>query len=168
MPGRSPSLATRNTNSPRRAYMRILRAISEIAAAMTVWSAGENPNSAARSRPSCLALTTSLSVATSSRRSSAGMVDAFARLLVQERESLFQIERRRDALEGQPQLDHRERHFRLDAHDDRLGAPQPRHVRDIAERPHGKRVHYVERGHVHDDAARAVASDLRDQGLAQL
>src|SRR2546422_6416147 len=55
--------------------MRMLRAISEIAAAITVWSPLEKPASAARSRPRCRAVTTSVSAVIGIRRSSA-TVDA--------------------------------------------------------------------------------------------
>src|SRR5438309_312678 len=60
-PSRSPFMTVRSAISPRLAYIRMLRAISEMAAAMTVWSPLENPASAASSRPFCRALTTSTS-----------------------------------------------------------------------------------------------------------
>src|SRR2546425_4027717 len=137
-PSRSPFITTRSTISPRLAYMRMLRAISEMAAAMTVWSPLENPASAASSRPFCRALTTSTSAAIGTSSSSATRdpplhaFDALPGLAIQEGEPLLEVERGRDTLEGQAELHHREGHLGLDADDHRLSAPQPRHVRDVA------------------------------------
>src|SRR5205085_2321295 len=79
-----------------------------------------------------------------------------------------QAEGGRHALERQPELHHRKRDLGLDAHDHRLGAAQPRHVSDVAQRPHGERIHDVERRDVDDDAARTKAPHALDQRLAQL
>src|SRR6266403_4560224 len=108
-PWRSPFWTRLNVISPFLAYIRMLRAISEMAAAMTVCSPLENPATAANARPCCLASTTATSAAIDSRSSS----PTGARLLgfaveralfgpaMQEREAFFQVEHRRDALERQ-------------------------------------------------------------------
>ena len=57
----------RSTTSPRTANFTMLRVISEIAVAMSVWSASENPTRAATSRPRCRASTTSASFDTRMR-----------------------------------------------------------------------------------------------------
>src|SRR6058998_2841557 len=122
----------------------MLRAISEMAAAMTVWSPLENPASAASSRPFCRALTTSTSAVIGTSSSSATGVtplDALAALPglpIQEGEPLLEVERGRDPLERQAELHHRESDLGLDADDHRLSAAQPSHVRDVAQREIGR------------------------------
>src|SRR5213596_4286174 len=126
----SPFATTPREISPRFAYIRMLRATSEMAAAMTVWSPVENPAPAASSRPCWRACTTSTSDAISTRSWSATLdASTFALLvepplgvLVEKGEALFQVEGRRDALESQPELHHREGDLRLDAHDHRFRA----------------------------------------------
>src|SRR2546422_2215608 len=172
----SPFATTLREISPRFAYIRMLRATSEMAAAMTVWSPAEKPAPAASSRPRWRACNTSTSDAISTLSWSATLdASTFALLvepplgvLVEKGEALFQVEGRRDALEGQPELHHREGDLGLDAHDHRFRAPEPRHVRDVPQRPYGERVHHVERGHVHDHAAGAEPADSLDQLLPQL
>src|SRR5467141_2039249 len=149
-PWRSPFWTRLSVISPFLAYIRMLRAISEIAAAMTVCSPLENPATAANARPCCLASTTSTSAA------------------MEEGEALFEVQHRGDAFQREPELHHGERHVRLNSHDHRLGAAQAGHVRDVAQRPHRERVHDVERGDVHDDAATARAPDLGDQRFAKM
>src|SRR5260370_20172921 len=173
-PCRSPFVTTLREISPRFAYIRMLRAISEMAAATTVWSPLENPAWAASSRPRRRAVTTSTSDAMGTRTSS-GMVDAalgllqvVLRLPVQERQPLLEIERGRDTLERQPELDHRESDLGLDPDDHGLGPPQPGHVRDVPQRAHGERVHHVERRDIHDDAARAAFPHPLNHRLTQL
>src|SRR3989442_12937044 len=91
--------------------MRMLRAISEIAAAITVWSPLEKPASAARSRPRCRAVTTSVSAVIGIRRSSATVdasrptLDAELRLLVEEQQAFLEIQRRGHALKPEAQRD---------------------------------------------------------------
>src|SRR3989454_6920503 len=115
--------------------MRMLRAISEIAAAITVWSPLEKPASAARSRPRCRAVTTSVSAVIGIRRSSATVdasrptLDAELRLLVEEQQAFLEIQRRGHALEREAELDHGESDLGLNPDDHRLRAAQPRHVR---------------------------------------
>src|SRR6266581_4613321 len=144
-PSRSPFITMRSAISPRLAYIRMLRAISEMAAAMTVWSPLENPASAASSRPFCRALPA---------------------LPIQKGEPLLEVECGRDALERQAELHHREGDLGLDADDHRFGPAQPRHVRDVAQRADGEGIHDVERRHVDDHTAGAIFPDALDQGLA--
>src|SRR6267378_6107674 len=175
-PWRSPFWTRASVISPFLAYIRMLRAISEIAAAMTVCSPLENPATAASARPCCRASTTSTSAAIGRRSSSPtlarplgfGFEEALFGPAMQEREAFFQVEHRRDALERQAELHHGECHVGLDPHDDCLGAAEAGHVRDVAQRPHGEGVHDVECGDVHDDAAAARPPDLGDQRFAKM
>src|SRR2546421_11686427 len=101
--------------SPRLAYIRMLRAISEMAAAITVWSPLENPASAARSRPRWRAVTTSTSAVIGISISSATVdpprppLDPELRLAVEERQTPPEIERGRHAPERQTHLHHPDR-----------------------------------------------------------
>src|SRR5437762_3661176 len=103
----------------------MLRAISEMAAAMTVCSPLVNPATAANARPCCLASTTSTSAAIGSRSSSPTAARlprfVFERALfgaaIEEREALLQVEDRRDALQRQAELNHGERDVGLNSHD---------------------------------------------------
>src|SRR2546423_10176733 len=98
--------------SPRLAYIRMLRAIPEMAAAITVWSPLENPASAARSRPRWRAVTTSTSAVIGMSNSSAtgdnspAAVDTELGLDVEERQALFPLERRRHPPYRPPPLPH--------------------------------------------------------------
>src|SRR5438445_7420286 len=143
-PSRSVSVATRMRTSPRLAYSRIFRATSEMAVAMTVWSPRVKPWAAANSRPFARAWTMSTSEAIG-RRSSSATSAALPCSGVEKRQALLEIEGGHDPFERQPQLDHGERHFRLDAHDHGLRPPEPRHVGDVPERAHRERVHDVHR-----------------------
>src|SRR5213075_2283481 len=113
-PWRSPFWTRLSVISPFFAYIRMLRAISEIAAAMTVCSPLENPATAASARPCCLASTTSTSAAIGSRRSSPtagrlpwfGVEPALFGAAIQEGEAFFEVEDGGDALEGQAELHH--------------------------------------------------------------
>src|SRR5438309_1762935 len=102
-PSRSPFMTVRSAISPRLAYIRMLRAISEMAAAMTVWSPLENPASAASSRPFCRALTTSTSDVIGTSSSSATgypaphALEALLALPIQIGEPLLEVERCGDA-----------------------------------------------------------------------
>src|SRR5690349_20473401 len=102
----------------------MLLAISEMAAAMTVQSPRLKPMCAAMSLPVWRAVTTSVSVVIAIVRSlttGSWRFDTFA----QEVEPFFKVERDRDAFQRQAELDHGERHLRLDAHDDGFRAAQP-------------------------------------------
>src|SRR6267142_3308425 len=140
----------------------MLRAISEIAAAITVWSPALKPTSSASSRPRWRALTTSTSDAMV-MASSSDMIAARLDLTVEEHESFLKVQRGRHPFQSEAELHHGEGDLRLDADDHRLGAAQPRHVREVAQRPHRERVHHVERGHVHDHAAGAEFSHPRHE-----
>src|SRR6266481_7846866 len=113
----------------------MLRAISEMAAAITVWSPLENPASAARSRPRCRAVTTSTSAAIGISVSLAtfdaprAALDAELRLVVEEQQSFLEVQRGGHALEREAELHHGEGHLGLNPDDHGLRAAQPRHVR---------------------------------------
>src|SRR5215218_5724081 len=111
----------------------MLRAISEIAVASSVRSVLENPSPAPSERASWRAVTTSASVRIATRISSATDVRLLVELALEERQPLLQVERGVDVLEVHAELDHGERDLWLDADDHRLGAAQPRHVRDAAQ-----------------------------------
>src|SRR5690348_2383498 len=174
MPRRSPLVTTLSETSPRLAYMRMLRAISEIAAAMTVWSPLENPACAARSRPRCRAVTTSTSAAIGISSSSATVypcgpaLDAELRLAIEKRQTLLEVEGGRNPFQRQTELHHRERDLRLDPDDHGLGATQTRHVGDVPQRPDCERVHHVQRSDVDDYAAGTKPPDALDERLTQL
>src|SRR5258707_11678004 len=111
--------------SPFLAYIRMLRAISEMAAVMTVCSPLENPATAANARPCCLASTTSTSAAIGSRSSSPTVARPLELVVeaalfgaaIQESETFLEVEHRGDAPERQTELHHGERDVGLDAHD---------------------------------------------------
>jgi len=95
------------------AYIRMLRAISEMAAAMTVCSPLENPATAANARPCCLASTTSTSAAIGRRSSSPTAAwflgfgferGAFFGAAVEEGETLFEVQHGGDAFQRQTEL----------------------------------------------------------------
>src|SRR5262247_1138232 len=115
----------------------MLRASSEIAVATTARSVDGKPHCDASSRPFWRAATTSESQSIGTRTSSAMSPNLLVSLgfAVEVREALFQIEAGRDPFQGEPQLDHRKSHLRLDAHDDGLGAAQPDHVRHVPQGP---------------------------------
>src|SRR5438093_2283979 len=175
-PWRSPFWTRLSVISPFLAYIRMLRAISEMAAAMTVCSPLENPATAASARPCCLASTTSTSAAIGSRSSSPtvarsprfGLEEALFGAAVQEGEAFFEVQYRCDALQRQAELHHGERHVGLNPDDDRLRAAEARHVRDVAQGAHRERVHHVQRGDVDDDTAAARPPDLGDQRFAEM
>src|SRR3954453_19223253 len=98
----------------------MLRAISEIAVASSVWSVLGMSSSTASARARWRAVTTSESDSIAIR--SAASAPKAPRL--QEREPLLEVERRLDVLEAHPELDHGERDLGLDADDHRLGAAQ--------------------------------------------
>src|SRR6267378_2915607 len=164
---------SRRTISPRTAYRTMFRASSEIAVATTASSVEGKPHCAANSRPFCRADTMSASVSMDTRTSSAMsapfmLLDFPLGAAMEVLEPFLQVQRRRHTLQREPQLDHRERDLGLDADDDGLRAAQPDHVGDVAERAGRERIDHVERGDVHDDAARADLTDLIDQRVAQL
>src|SRR3954471_9194591 len=106
----------------------MLRAISEIAVASSVWSVLGMSRPTASARARWRAVTTSASDSIALRSAASG---AKATRL-QEREPLLEIQGRLDVLEAHPELDHGERHLRLDPDNHGLGAAQPGHHRDPA------------------------------------
>src|SRR3954471_8585344 len=119
----------------------MLRAISEIAVASSVWSVLGMSSPLASERARWRAVTTSASdwIAIRSTSSSAKVTR------LQEREPLLEVERGLHVLEAHPELDHGEGHLGLDADDHGLGAAQPGHHRDPAQRARDERVHHVQR-----------------------
>src|SRR5215471_12077238 len=149
----------------------MLRASSEMAVATTARSVVENPHCVASSRPFWRAATMSASQSMGTRTSStmsAHLLAGSLALAVEVRKAFFQVQRGRDALEREPELDHRERHLWLNAHDDGLGPAEPDHVGDVAEGARRERVDDVEGGDVDDHAPRAHLADRHDQRVAKL
>src|SRR5258706_11492569 len=81
----------------------MLRAISEIAAAITVWSPALKPTSSASWRPRCRALTTSTSDAMV-MASSSDMIAARLDLTVEEHESFLKVQRGRHTFQREAEL----------------------------------------------------------------
>src|SRR5262244_1665190 len=108
----------------------MLRAISEIAVASSVWSVLGMSRPTASARARWRAVTTSASDSIGIRSAASGA--KVTRL--EQREAFFEVERRQHVLEAHPELDHREGHLRLDPDDHGLGAAQPGHHRDAAQR----------------------------------
>src|ERR671919_380433 len=163
-PGCSTAL---RTISPRWAYSTMFRATSEIAVAISVCSVLENPPAAASSRPFCRAVTISASPVMGTRTSAATPpVSSVA--VTQEVEPFLEVQRGRHALQRQAELDHGERHLRLDAHHDRLGAPQLRGIGDATDRARREGIEDVEGRHVDDDAARAEEADPHGDLVTEL
>src|SRR2546426_11176537 len=131
-PWRSPFWTRLRMISPFLAYIRMLRAISEMAAAMTVCSPLENPATAASARPCCRASTTSTSAAIGRRSSSPtaarllgfGFERAFFGAAIEEGEAFFEVQHGGDAFQRQAELHHGDRHIGLNPHDDPLPAAQ--------------------------------------------
>src|SRR5262249_22569175 len=130
---------------------------SEIAVAISVASPGENPTRDASARPCCRAATMSLSTLIGTTVSSAKArirspiaasgsppSHALSGLPVQVRETLFQVERGGDPLEGETQLDHRKGDLRLNPDNHGLGPAQAGHVGEVAQRAGREGVHHVQ------------------------
>ena len=75
------------------------------------------------------------------------------RVAVEVRQALLEVQRRGHRAGAHAELHHGEGDVGLDADDDRLGAPQPGHLGDAAQRLEPERVEHVQRGDVDDDAA---------------
>src|SRR5256885_5976232 len=113
-PCRSPCWTRLNVISPFFASIRMLRAISEMAAAMTVCSPLEKPATAAKARPCWRASTTSTSAAIGRRSSSPTAARlfrfrferAFLGPAIEERETFFPVQYGADTLQRQAQLHH--------------------------------------------------------------
>src|SRR5690242_16637937 len=123
----------------------MLRAISEIAVAIIVTSVSEKPSCLASSWPAWRAATMSSGLLTSTTKSVVTVTPdrrfSTVELAIQQREPFFQIQRGMHVVECQPQLNHRERDFGLQADDDGVRAAQSGHVRDRAQRPGGEGIH---------------------------
>src|SRR5436309_2792528 len=122
----------------------MLRAISEIASAISVWSVLVNPTLAASSRAFWRAVTISVSCAIAICASST-TVTAQPRDAPQMSHAFLEVERRGDAVERQAQLYHRERDIGLDPDDHGVRAAKPGGVRDRAQRAGRERIEDVER-----------------------
>src|SRR2546427_9087513 len=136
----------------------MFRASSEIAVATTARSVEGKPHWDANPRPFWRAETMSASESIATRTSSAMSANLISGTLplplsIKVGKTLFEIQRRRDPLEREPQLDHREGDLRLDPDDVGLRSTQPDHVRDVTQGPGRERVDNVERRDVHADAA---------------
>src|SRR5438128_2401221 len=102
-----PLVRTLKMTSPRLAWSRMLRAISEMAAAISVISEAGKPSSIAISLPCWRAVTMSIVERISKRISTAGfcMVLGFG---VEEGQAFLEVEGGADALKRQAELDHGE------------------------------------------------------------
>src|SRR5438874_13711594 len=118
----------------------MLRASSEMAVATRVASLAEKPLSSASALPLRRATTRSTSEETAAHVFSLRSCSSFGipELPFEVGDALFEIERRGDVLQGDPELHHGERHLRLYPHDHRLRTAQPDHVGEIAHRPRGE------------------------------
>src|SRR5512144_875730 len=101
----------------------MLRAGSEIAVATSVCSVRDSPRAAASSRPFWRAVTMSASPSIGTWVSTP-IAAPPRRLAAREREPLLEVERRRDAVEREAELHHRERDLGLDPHHHRPRAAQ--------------------------------------------
>src|SRR6266511_6022398 len=106
----------------------MLRATSEMAAAIMVRSLPSKPSLVAAARPCWRALTMSAAELIDIR-SSLGMRAGPYGMSVQISQPLLQIQGCSDPFQGQPQLHHREGDIRLDADNDGLRPAQFEHVR---------------------------------------
>src|SRR6266446_4745476 len=152
--------------SPALAYSTMLRATSEMAAAMSVASAPSKPISVARERPFWRAVTMSRADMIGTRVSFA-ITKVPLQLPVQISQAFLQVQRRANPLEGQAQLHHGKGHVGLNAHDDRLSPAQPKHVRNGAQRARGEGINDIQHSHINDDAARAKMPNFFGQVIAQ-
>src|SRR5581483_3580049 len=100
-----------------------------MASAMMVWSELEKPLAAANSRPFWRAVTMSASCWMGTCTSVVTIATP-RRQFVDVGQPFFQIEGGGDAVQGQPELDHRQCHVRLNAHHDRHRPSQPGGLRD--------------------------------------
>src|SRR3954466_14562495 len=98
----------------------MLRAISEIAVASSVWSVLGMSRLTASARARWRAVTTSASESIAIRSAGSGAKEP----RLEEREPFFEVERGLHILEAHAELDHRERDLGLDPHDHGLGASQ--------------------------------------------
>src|SRR5579859_139509 len=132
--------------------MTILRATSDIAVAITVRSEPLKPSSDASVRPFWRAVTISTAELTGTRNSFS-MFQVSSGYAVEICQPFLQIKGCAYAFQRQPQLHHRKRNFRLDAHNHRFRAPQFQHMRDGTKRTGSKGIDHIEHCNIDDDAA---------------
>src|SRR6266540_2389637 len=113
----------------------MLRATSEMAVAMSVWSVPEKPQLAASSRPFWRASTMSCSCSMATRTSASSSAPRAAPRWEQAEHlhAFLEIERGGGAVEGEAELDHGDGDVGLDAHDHRTRAAQAGGVGDAAD-----------------------------------
>src|SRR5512133_903412 len=121
----------------------MLRATSEIAVAINVGSGRGKPSRSAMARASARAVTRSASVAMATRTSSSIHCVPLSQA-IEERDRLVEVARYAQRLQVEAELHHRDRHVRLDADDDRVGAAQARCEDDRAQGPGDEGVDHVE------------------------
>src|SRR5258706_12612640 len=112
----------------------MLRATSEIAAAISVTSEPLNPSVIASSRPLWRAVTMSI-VEWTSTLTLPLMFDASCidpRYVIQKVQAFLEVQGGAHSFQGKSQLHHGKRHFGLDAYDHGIGATQIQHVRHRA------------------------------------
>src|ERR1700691_2561054 len=119
-------VAGRSRISPLRAYLRMLRASSEMAVAISVWLVASKPRSVASSRPNLRASRKSASSLICTR-DSLSTIRSPVRHRPQVGEALVEIQRGTDVQYAQPKLRHGHRDARLNPHDDCLNAAKTKH-----------------------------------------
>src|SRR5919202_3865550 len=152
--------------SPSPTWTTMLRAISEIAVAISVASVLEKPSCVASARPSARAGTMSESEVMGTRISSP-ILAVPPRPSVEHRERLVEIERRVERLEVQVELHHRYRDVGLDTDDHGLRAAEPGGHRDRAKRACDEGVDDVQGPDVDDEPAYALPADPLGQLVAE-
>src|SRR5919106_1435499 len=162
----SPVFCVEMVTRPSRAWVRMLRATSEIAVAMSVASVLEKPSSRARRLPSARATTMSRSEAMGTRTSSSIAFPLSPP--PEECQPFLQIERGVHPFQGQPQLNQGESHLRLDSDNHRFRPLQLGHQGHGAEGTRYERVHDVEGGNVENHPLRPVASHVLGEVVLEL
>src|SRR5919202_5076914 len=152
--------------SPLPTWTTMLRAISEIAVAMSVASVREKPSFVARARPSARAGTMSESEVMGTRISSP-IPGVPPRPSVEHRERLVEIEHRVERLEVQVELHHRDRDVGLDPDDHGLRPAEPGGDGDRPKRACDEGVDDVPGADVDDEPAYALPADPLGQLVAE-
>src|SRR5215211_6926008 len=138
-PQRRSPISGRMATFPLPAWTRMLRAISEIAVAMSVASVREKPSLVASARPCARAsmMCSSESIGTCTASSTVMRV---LHQSVEHLETLLEVQGRVHGLEVELELHHRHRNVGLDSDDHGLSAAQPCGQRDRLQRPCNERV----------------------------
>src|SRR5215203_766824 len=155
-PYRSASWNGLSTISPRPTCTTMLRATSEMAVAIRVGSGRGKPSRSAMARPSDRAATRSASELMETRTSSSILCVPPGQA-IEQRYRRIQVECNAERLQVQMELHDRDRHIRLDADDDGLGAAQLRREDDASHGSGHEGVDDLERGNVDHYPARAIA-----------